>query len=957
MNISSYNTSIYSPNMYVSGTYMNYTFSNTSFTSRNITTSIRNLYFSSTNTSVVTNYLDLQGITVNTNCMNANISGTSTVKIEAPTTTINSTSLNASISNVSLVSYNVSINASFLSMNTNQNGIVFSSNPQILNSTLTTQDNSNLVPTTNWVKNYVTSQSGSLVGSGGGSNSSTVAYGVNLLQLNRYAPDYSGSTSNVILPTGTTRVSILMLGAGGAAGSNVNTTDTNNVSVGIGGAGGAGSAIYYPSIQCNFSTPFTINFSTQLNGVNGAKGTILSYSTNMLNAMNTSLAQPIIAIAYGGGDGISTTTNVSGAQGTPGTGIIYYTYGQSVCQPGSLNISGGGQFFTGPKSTSKTLTNYGGQNILSYETNSTYLENVGGSQQIIYNGTNSTFTTNTTVAGGGAVYVWCWNDSSMLLVNTPNTFNVSNGLGTQYNQMNSLSQVISYKDTFTGPSKVLTFSNVSGNCSLTYIDNIENKHLDLYTIGGFKFNASLTNMDIYSNNPVSALKVSIGNSVTTINGVENTIQLGNANVITRMANLDSLTATSNLTIGSTQTTGGITIGSGTAASQTLTLNANTTNMSTMKINASSLNINSSTALITAPNVSINASNLTINTNNFGISFSTNPQILNSTLATQDNSNLVPTTNWVKNYLTSQSGALGNSSTVNASTVNTSNLYVNGSNAVVSVLSSLGLSVNSNNVLRLDTSGNTTVANQTNATIMNASSCTINSSSMFINSNGYNNLFSDNSGNLTLGDPYGKNNIMGDTTLKGQVNVVGTNWLRFGNGNGPEYGTIGVNNWDTPGLQLVGTGTASRNIYLYDNVTVTGPLNLQQPIAPSYSYPVAAGRIGEVIKSTNVIPTITITSTSQPLCSIDISIIGVYIITINMQIRGGVAMFFKLTYSGTDNNLFSYNVGSTNIMNTYTGISNTWIVTPTTSGTYTLYPSGVPNSGTVEFLQMTAVRIA
>lgn len=120
---------------------------------------------------------------------------------------------------------------------------------------------------------------------------------------------------------------------------------------------------------------------------------------------------------------------------------------------------------------------------------------------------------------------------------------------------------------------------------------------------------------------------------------------------------------------------------------------------------------------------------------------------------------------------------------------------------------------------------------------------------------------------------------------------------------------------------------------------------------------AAGRIGEVIKSTKVIPTIQVTSTSQALCSIDISIIGVYIITINMQFSGALAIFFKLLYSGTDNNLYTYNVGSTNIMNSYAGISNTWIATPTTSGTYTLYPAGVVNPGTLEFLQMTAVRIA
>jgi len=852
MNISAFNTSLYSEKMYVSGTVMNYTFLNTSFTSRNITTSIRNLYLSATNTSIFTNYLDLQGITVNTNAMNANI---------------NSTLLNLSTSNLSIQSYNASINTSILTITTNVFGIGFSSNPRILNSNLETQDGSNLVPTTNWVKNYVTSQSGSLVGSGGGgSNSSTVAYGVNLLELKRFAPDYTGSSSDIVLPEGTTRISILMMGAGGAAGSNVNTTNSTTVNVGIGGAGGSGAAIYYPSIQCNFSIPFTINFSNQLNGVVGAKGTVLSYSTTMLNALNASLAQPIIAIANGGGDGTSTTAGLAGGQGTPGTGVIYYTYGQSVCQPGSLNISGDGQYFAGPKSTSKTFINYGGQNILSYETNSTYLENVGGSQQIIYNGTNYTFTTNTKVAGTGAVYVWCWNDSSMLLVNTPNTFNVSNGLGTQYNQMNSLSQVISYKDFYTGPSKVLTISNVSKNASISYIDNIENKHLDLYTIGGFKFNASLTNMDIYSNNPVSALKVSVGSSVTTINGVENTIQLGNANVITRTANLDSLTPTSTLTIGSTQTTG-------------------------------------------------------------AISFANNPRILNSTLSTQDASNLVPTTNWVKNYVTSQSGSLGgsgNSSTVNASTVNTSNLFINGSTVVFNVLRDLGLSVNSNNVLSLDTSGNTTVGNQKNTTIVNASCCMINSSSMFINSNGYNNLFSDNSGNMTLGDPYGVTNIMGNINLLGSTNLLGT-------------------------------------------------LTLQQPIAPSYSYPVAAGRIGEVIKSTTIVCENPIVSTNLVLCKIIVPTIGVYVLTFSSQFSTDNVTIndqfahVNIKTDSTDNILNQFqNYGYTviylrNPNTNYYGYSFSAIINPTTNNTtqsYYIKYISVPSPTTLlQNVELTAVRIA
>ena len=497
------------------------------------------------------------------------------------TVNINSSKLNISSLNVSIV--------------TNYDGIEFSNNPTITVNSLDAAERSRHIPTTEWVNNYFDSRMAALNLQ---LNKDIVPYGVNLLELKRIPFQTLPSSITPTLPDKTTRVSILILGPGGRAGANVSSLSDTNVSIGIGGAGGSGGAVYYPSIHCNFSKPFNINFSysTDENSNPVPLSTILSYSTELLSSMNVSLRSKVISIAYGGSNGEDTTYDLPGAQGHPGSSIIYYTYGQSAGQPGSSNISGNGALYTGLKNVSKTLINYGGNNILSYEVDQTILDNVGGSQRIVYD--TNTVNISTINPGKGAVYMWCWNDSATLQLNSSKTFNVSNGLGTQYNRLNAESEVISYRDTLTGPEKVFSITNVSNNCSIMYIDNIASKPLDFYTNAGYMFNASIANMSIFPSN-INPINLRIGEHATTINSSENTIQLGNENVVTRVHQLNALDTSKKLMIGNLQSTGGISVGTDVSMPNTVLLSAASTNLSKMVIKSHKLDINVS-------NVSINS---------------------------------------------------------------------------------------------------------------------------------------------------------------------------------------------------------------------------------------------------------------------------------------------------------------------------------------------------------------
>jgi hypothetical protein len=488
------------------------------------------------------------------------------------TVDINSSKLNISSSNISIVS--------------RYDGVEFLHNPVITINSLGPAESSRHIPTTEWVNSYFDSKFAALNLQ---LNADIVPYGVNLLEL-KYIPfQTSPSSITPTLPDKTTRVSILVIGPGGRAGANVSSLSETNISLGIGGAGGSGGVIYYPSIHCNFSKPFNINFSysTDQNSIPIPSATVISYSDELLSSTNVSLRSKTVAIAYGGINGIDTTDGVPGAQGTPGTGIIYYTYGQAVCQPGSSNISGNGEFYTGLKNASKTLKNYGGNNLLSYEIDNKILDNVGGSNLIVYN--TSTVNISTINPGKGAVYMWCWNDSATLQLNSSKAFNVSNGLGTQYNRINNESNILSYRDTLTGPEKIFSIKNVSNNCSIMYIDNIASRPLDFYTSNGYRFNASVTNMSIFPSN-TNPIQVRIAENATTINASENTIQLGNENVVTRAYQLNSIDASKKLMIGNLQNTGGISIGTDTSIPNTVLMRATTDNLSNVLIESNQINI-------------------------------------------------------------------------------------------------------------------------------------------------------------------------------------------------------------------------------------------------------------------------------------------------------------------------------------------------------------------------------
>ena len=599
------------------------------------------------------------------------------------TVDINSSKLNISSSNISILS--------------RYDGVEFLHNPTITINSLEPAERSRHIPTTEWVNSYFDSRFAALNLQ---LNANVVPYGVNLLELKHIPFQTSPSSITPTLPDKTTRVSILILGPGGRAGANVSSLSDTNVSFGIGGAGGSGGAVYYPSIHCNFSKPFNINFSysTDANSNPIPLSTFVSYSTELLSSMNVSLRNKVISVAYGGSNGENTTDDVPGAQGQPGSSIIYYTYGQSAGQPGSLNTSGKGEFYTGLKNVSKTLQNYGGNNILSYEIDQTILDNVGGSQRIEYD--TNTVNISTINPGKGGVYMWCWNDSATLQLNSSKTFNVSNGLGTQYNRINNESNVLSYRDTLTGPEKIFSITNVSSNCSIMYIDNIESKPLDFYTSNGYRFNASVSNMSIFPSN-TNPINVRIGENASVINNSENTIQLGNEHVVTRLSQLNSLNASKKLMIGNLQSTGGISIGTERSVPNTVLLSANSTTLDKMEITSDKLNINVSNVSLASGGVETFTSDQTGN-----ITIGGDGKKITAMTTIYTNSNIVMTNPNSTITIGTSVLSLGNGSTVGSSNaeITTSKITVNAAtNSFIKLLDD-----SNNTVFIVDANGNTRV---------------------------------------------------------------------------------------------------------------------------------------------------------------------------------------------------------------------------------------------------------
>jgi hypothetical protein len=603
------------------------------------------------------------------------------------TVDINSSKLNISSSNISIV--------------TRYDGVEFLHNPIISLNSLEPGERSRHIPTTEWVNSYFDSRFSALNLQ---LNADIVPYGVNLLELKHIPFQTSPSSITPTLPDNTTRVSILVIGPGGRAGANISSLSGSNVSLGIGGAGGSGGVIYYPSIHCNFSRPFNINFSYSVdeNSIPVPSSTMISYSDELLTSTNVSLRSKTVAIAYGGLKGVDTTEGVPGAQGNHGTGVIYYTYGQSVCQPGSFNISGNGEFYSGLTNVSKTLKNYGGNNLLSYEIDNKILDNVGGSNCIVYN--TSTVNISTINPGKGGVYMWCWNDSTTLQLNSSKTFNVSNGQGTQYNRMNNESNVLSYRDTLTGPEKIFSITNVSHNCSIMYIDAIESKPLDFYTSNGYRFNASVSNMSIFPSN-TNPIKVKIGENASVINNSENTIQLGNENVVTRVSQLNALDESKKLMIGNLQSTGGISIGTDRFVANTVLLSANSSTLNKMEITSDKLNMNVSNVSLGSGGVETFTSDQTGN-----ITIGGDGKKITAMTTIYTNSNIVMTNPNSTITIGTSVLSLGNGSTVGSSNaeITTSKITVNAAtNSFIKLLDD-----SNNTVFIVDSKGNTRVSNLT-----------------------------------------------------------------------------------------------------------------------------------------------------------------------------------------------------------------------------------------------------
>jgi hypothetical protein len=99
------------------------------------------------------------------------------------------------------------------------------------------------------------------------------------------------------------------------------------------------------------------------------------------------------------------------------------------------------------------------------------------------------------------------------------------------------------------------------------------------------------------------------------------------------------------------------------------------------------------------------------------------------------------------------------------------------------------------------------------------------------------LNSDTGASLTVGNSTGINAITGTTNI---------------NTSGSATTTIGSANTTTVNSTTINLGTTTSNIAL-GALTGVGVLTLNKPITPAYAYPVASGKIGEIVSGTLIPP--------------------------------------------------------------------------------------------------------
>ena len=231
-----------------------------------------------------------------------------------------------------------------------------------------------------------------------------------------------------------------------------------------------------------------------------------------------------------------------------------------------------------------------------------------------------------------------------------------------------------------------------------------------------------------------------------------------------------------------------------------------------------------------------------------------------------------------------------------------------------------------------------------------------------------------------------NDTAGLTTIAGNTDI-GNNGLPINGGVSIASGVNGVGSFAQMGSKsLAAIYLRARDILINDgnntnyinngniwlgNAFGSGHITINKPLTPAYSYPVAAGKIGEVKVNTTRLFTTATSSSGQTLCAVTLDYAGVYMMQFNAQIyfpgspmTGSYVALYVNGGTNVDPNLYNSNIGTTSILpgpapnNFYYGFGNTWIVQPNTGSAYYYITSiNLPIGTVIDFVYLCAVRIA
>ena len=306
-------------------------------------------------------------------------------------------------------------------------------------------------------------------------------------------------------------------------------------------------------------------------------------------------------------------------------------------------------------------------------------------------------------------------------------------------------------------------------------------------------------------------------------------------------------------------------------------------------------------------------------------FKSQPIITSTILANTDSSTNIATTAWSNafwTYVKTQANTFSGTTTFS----NTTNINTTGSatTTIGNILSTTNISgsvINISGAVNINTIGTTTT------TIGNILSTT-NISGSAINISGDLNINTGGTATTTIGNTAGATNVLGQVNIandglptSGGVNIA-TNgfgsgsYITIGSATFPQIYMRSVNTKinDDGGSTYIGKDNVGR-VELRGAIVVlngqggdlnlggvsSGTINLYRPLSPQYSYPIASGKIGEIINGTYAPAAGAFFTYSNPIVysSITLSQVGVYIFQGNLLIITNNSSMTNITWISVD----------------------------------------------------------